>query len=164
MRLRHEWRLALSVPAWAWRCYRRHWAVIAGLSLIPSIQRLVVVNWEEHIPSPVAVVSEVVVMVVRLFLLVTIWRLAGGGRPRWNPAFVRAHWCSLVLQGGLLMLAALIFDVGLESVRHLLPPQASQTYLAVLLFIKNPTIIAVTFVWLVGVVRQACTPQPAAAR
>jgi hypothetical protein len=69
-----------------------------------------------------------------------------------------------VLQGGLLMLAALIFDVGLESVRHLLPPQASQTYLAVLLFIKNPTIIAVTFVWLVGVVRQACTPQPAAAR
>lgn len=143
-----EWQLAVAVPRWAWRLYRRHWPVIAGLSLIPSIQRLVVVNWDKDIPA-----SELLVALVRLVLLVTIWRLAGPtGRLRLT--FVKEHWPSLVIQGGLLTLAALIFDVGLEGVGHLLPENARRTYLAVLLFVKNPTIIAFTFVWLVGIVRQ----------
>ena len=136
MRLRREWQLAVAVPRWAWRLYRRHWPVIVGLSLIPSVQRLVVVNW--GLPQPAAAASEVLVAVVRLALLVVVWRLAAPfGRPRW--AFVRAHWPSLVLQGGLLLLAALVFDTGLEG----LGP-ADPTYLAVLLFVKNPTIIAFT--------------------
>ncbi|SFA81051.1 hypothetical protein SAMN05216266_101574 [Amycolatopsis marina] len=36
----------------------------------------------------------------------------------------------------------------------LLPESARQGYLAALLFVKNPTIIAFTFVWMVGVLRQ----------
>ncbi|XVV02943.1 hypothetical protein ACQPW3_37235 [Actinosynnema sp. CA-248983] len=43
----------------------------------------------------------------------------------------------------------------LESVvGGLLPADARQGYLAVLLFVKNPTVIALTFIWWVGLVRQ----------
>lgn len=159
MRLRTEWQLAVAVPRWAWQFYRRHWPVIVGLSLVPSIQRLIVVSWGDHIPPSAAFASEVLVMVVRLVLLVTIWRLATRQRPRWNRAFVTTHWRSLVIQGGLLMLATLIFKFGLDGVGGLLPESARQTYLAVLLFIKNPTIIAYTLVWMVGLVRQVGSPR-----
>lgn len=161
MRLRTEWQVAVAVPRWAWRLYRRHWPVIAGLSLIPSIQRLVVVNWD--VSGPAAAASEVLVAVVRLTLLVVVWRLAAPhGRLAWAHVrtFAKAHWPSLAFQGGLLTLAALIFDTGLEGAGEWLPADARQTYLAVLLFIKNPTIIAFTFVWLVGIAREvACVRQ-----
>lgn len=159
LRLRNEWRLACEVPRWAWRFYRRHLAVIVGLSLIPSVQRLVVVNWDEHIPGPVAVASEVVVAAVRLVLLGVIWCLAVPRGPlRWGT-FASEHWPSLVIQGGLLAAAALVFNTGLdEVVRGLLPEHVQQTYLAVVLFVKNPTIIAFTFVWMVGMVRQLLRP------
>jgi hypothetical protein len=117
------------------------------------VQRLVVVNWE--IGGPVAVASEVVVMAVRLALLVVIWRLAVPRGPlRWNT-FATEHWPSLVIQGGLLAAAAMVFNTGVDDVvRGLLPEHVRQTYLAVVLFVKNPTIIAFTFVWMVGMVRQ----------
>jgi len=77
------------------------------------------------------------------------WAWANGRR------FLADHWLSLVMQGGLIMAAAMVFDTGLEQVvGGLFPESAQQTYLAVLLFVKNPTIIAFTFVWTVGVVRQ----------
>lgn len=158
MRLHEEWRLALSVPRWAWRFYRSHLPLVVGLSLVGSVQRLIVVNWTDEIPHPIALASEVVVMAARLLLVVAVWRLATPpGRPSWRHfrAFVAAHWLSMVLQGGLVMAAALVFDTGLEGVGGLLPESARQTYLAVLLFLKNPTIMAFTFVWLVGVVRQS---------
>jgi hypothetical protein len=155
--MQKEWQLATSVPAWAWRFYRRHWAVIVGLSLVASIQRLIVVNWTEDIPEPAALASEVVVMGARLAIVVVVWRLATpAGRVSWQHCrtFVAEHWPSLLIQCGLIMLAALVFDTGLEGAGALLPESAQQTYLAVLLFIKNPTIIAFTFVWLVGLARQ----------
>lgn len=155
--MRDEVRLALEVPRWAWRFYRRHLALVVGLSLLPSVQRLVVVNWEEQIPSVAATLSEVVVMAVRIVLVVVVWRLAVG-RPDWarGKAFVDTHWRSLIVQGGLLTLAFLVFDVVAEKVvGGLLPESARQTYLAVLLFVKNPTVIAFTFIWIVGMIRQA---------
>jgi hypothetical protein len=104
--------------------------MIVGLSLIPSVQRLVVM----------------------------IWRLATRhGQVRWARwrDFADAHWPSLVVQGGLVMAATLVFGFGLEDVvGGMLAESARQTYLAVLLFVKNPTVIAFTFVWMVGVVRQ----------
>lgn len=153
-----EWRLALIAPRWAFRCYWRYLPLIGGLSLLPSVQRFVVVNWGEHIPSALAVASEIVVAGVRLLLIALIWRLAMRGIPLdWTAAgeFAREHWRSLVLQGGLLTVAFLIFGVLAENVvGGLLPESARQGYLAVLLFVKNPTIIAFTFVWMVGVIRQ----------
>lgn len=155
--MRDEVRLALAVPRWALRFYWRHLPLVVGLSLLPSVQRLVVVNWEDRIPSVVAALSEVVVLVVRIVLVVAIWRLAID-QPDWTRAktFVDTHWRSLIVQGGLLTLAFLVFDVVAERVvGGLLPESAQQTYLAVLLFVKNPTVIAFTFVWMVGVIRQA---------
>lgn len=155
--MRDEVRLALEVPRWAWRFYRRHLALVVGLSLLPSVQRLVVVNWEERIPSLAAAVSEVVVTAVRIVLVVAVWRLAVG-RPDCarGKAFVDTHWRSLIVQGGLLTLAFLVFDTVAEKVvGGLLPESAQQTYLAVLLFVKNPTVIAFTLIWVVGMIRQA---------
>jgi hypothetical protein len=152
-----EFELAWSVPRWAARFFRRHWRPIVGLSLVASVQRLVVVNWTEEVPHGLAVASEVLVAAVRLALVVVIWRLAvQGERMRWSNAraFLARHWPSLVWQAVLLTLAFLVFDVGLEGVGALLSESASQTYLAVLLFVKNPTIIAFTMVWWIGLVRQ----------
>jgi hypothetical protein len=162
LRLHKEWRLALSVPRWAWQFYRRHVVLVVGLSLVASAQRLVVVNWTEEIPHAIALASEVVVTAARLLLLVAVWRLATPrGRVSWPHlrAFVAGHWLSLVLQFGLIMAAALVFDTGLEGAGALLPESARQTYLAVLLFVKNPTIIAFTFVWMVGLARQVLLAQ-----
>ncbi|MFL6119036.1 hypothetical protein [Actinophytocola sp.] len=155
--MKREWQLAVAVPRRAWRFYRRHLPLVVGLSLVGSVQRLIVVNWTDEIPPPIALASEVVVMVARLLLVVAIWRRATPkGRPSWSHVrvFVREHWLSLVFQAGLVMAAALVFDTGLEGLGDLLPGHTRQTYLAVLLFLKNPTIIAFTFVWLVGLVRQ----------
>jgi hypothetical protein len=153
-----EWQLALSVPRWAWEFYRRHLPLVVGLSLVGSVQRLIVVNWTDEIPHAIALASEAVVMAARLLLVVAIWRLATpAGRPSWRHlrTFLAEHWLSLVFQGGLIMVAVLVFDTGLEGAGGLLPESAQQTYLAVLLFLKNPTIVAFTFVWMVGVVRQS---------
>jgi di/tricarboxylate transporter len=159
-----ELRLAVEVPRWAGRFYLRHWAVVIGLSLIASVQRLVVVNWGDVVPSGVAFASEVVVVAARVLLVVVIWRLATRGeRLRWANArdFATRHWPSLVWQGVLLAAATAVFDFGAEQVvGGLLPESARQTYLAVLLFVKNPTVIAFTFVWLVGLVRQVAVSRP----
>ncbi|MBB5955204.1 hypothetical protein FHS29_001774 [Saccharothrix tamanrassetensis] len=151
-----EWKLALEVPRWAWRFYLRHLPVIVGLSLIPSVQRLVTVNW--GIPDGLALASEVVVMAARVALVAVIaWLALRGERLSWRnfTGFASAHWPSLVFQGVLLSVAFLLFDVVLETVvGGLLPAASRQTYLAVLLFVKNPTVIAFTFVWWVGLVRR----------
>ncbi|OLF14814.1 hypothetical protein [Actinophytocola xanthii] len=160
-----ELELAWSVPRWAARFFRRHWRPIVGLSLVASVQRLVVVNWTDEVPEGLAVASEVLVALVRLALLVLVWRYATQGvRLRWSTAraFLTRHWPSLVWQVVLLSAAFLVFDVGLESLGGLFSESGAQTYLAVLLFLKNPTIIAFTLVWWVGVIRQvAGEPVPA---
>jgi hypothetical protein len=157
MGLRDELRLAFTVPRWAWDFYRTHLPVVVGLSLVPSVQRLVVVNWGERFPPVVTVTSEVVVMAVRLLLVVMIWRLAEPKVALDVPRarrFVAAHRTSLQLQCFLFVLAILVFKVGPDRVGDLLPADERHPYLAVLLFLKNPTIIAFSLVWVVGTVRQ----------
>ncbi|WP_156077466.1 hypothetical protein [Saccharothrix sp. NRRL B-16314] len=160
-----ELRLALEVPRWAGRFYAEHWRLIVGLSLVASVQRLVVVNWGDEVPGGVALASEVVVVVARVLLVVAIWRLATRGeRLRWKnfTAFTARHWPSLVWQAVFLAVAFLVFDLGAEQgVGGLLPDAARQTYLAVLLFVKNPTVIAFTFVWWIGLIRQTAVSRPA---
>ncbi|MFT7841316.1 hypothetical protein Q5530_34720 [Saccharothrix sp. BKS2] len=150
-----ELRLALEVPRWAARFYLRHWPVVVGLSLVASVQRLVAVN--RGLPGVAGFASEVVVLAARIALVVVVWRLAvRGERPRWAAAraFASHHRRSLLWQGAMLTAAFLVFDVGLESLG------SSPTYLAVLLFVKNPTVIAFTVVWWVGIVRQAAVSRP----
>ncbi|MFI9012178.1 hypothetical protein ACIGNX_33545 [Actinosynnema sp. NPDC053489] len=160
-----ELRLAWEVPRWAARFYRRHWVVVVGLSLVASVQRLVVVNWGGHVPGGVAFASELVVVAARVLLVVVVWRAATRGeRLTWAAArsFAARHRSSLVWQAALLAVAFLVFDVGAERVvGGLLPEAARRTYLAVLLFVKNPTVIAFTLVWWVGLVRQVAVSRPA---
>lgn len=149
---------ALEVPRWAWRCYTGHLGLVLGLSSVASVQRLVVVNWTHKIPHGLALASEVVVLGARIALVVLVWRIAVRGRtPRWSAgrAFARRHWRSLLWQAAFLGAAFAVFEVLAEHVvSALLPEAARQTYLAVLLFVKNPTVIALTLLWCVGLVRQ----------
>ncbi|MFD7654407.1 hypothetical protein ACFV4N_10565 [Actinosynnema sp. NPDC059797] len=150
-----ELRLALEVPRWAGRFYLRHWPVVVGLSLVGSVQRLVAVN--RGLPGFAGFASEVLVVAARVALVVAVWRLASRGEGwRWANVrtFVSRHWRALLWQGTLLTAAFLVFDVGLESAG------SSPTYLAVLLFVKNPTVIAFTVVWWVGIIRQAALSRP----
>ncbi|MDU0288655.1 hypothetical protein [Saccharothrix longispora] len=156
-----ELSLALDVLRWAAGFYLRHWRWVAGLSLVASVQRLAVVGgW---LPPGPALASEVLVAGVRIALVVLVWRVAlRGERPDWPGAraFARRHWPSLGWHLVLMSAAALVFDVGLEAAGALLPEAWRQTYLAVLLFAKNPTVIAFTVLWWVGVVRQAAVSRP----
>jgi hypothetical protein len=155
----NELRTALEVPRWAWRFYVRNLGVVVGLSLVASAQRLVVVNWTDKIPEDLAFASEVVVLAVRVALVVVIWRFAMRDVTlRWQAfrGFLKVHWQSLVWQGVLLAGAFGVFEVLAEHVAGgLLPESARQTYLAVLLFAKNPTVIALTMIWLIGLIRQS---------
>ncbi|HEX2133587.1 MAG TPA: hypothetical protein VHH15_18745 [Actinophytocola sp.] len=162
VRWRDELRLAAAAPRWSWRFYLRHLPLVGGLSLIPSVQRLVVVGSDgQLLPGWLNATSEVVVMAVRVLLVVLVWRLAfAGTRPDWARAreFVNTHWRGLVCQCAFLAAAFGVFGVFAEQVvGGMLPESAQQTYLAVLLFVKNPTVIAFTMVWVVGAIRQAAT-------
>ncbi len=153
-----ELKLALEVPRWTWCWYADHLGLVLGLSLIASVQRLVVVNWADEIPSGLAMASELVVLAARVALVVLMWRSAMAGLTlSWSAAraFAREHWLSLVWQFVLLGVAFAVFEVLAEHVvSGLLPESARQTYLAVLLFVKNPTVIALMMLWWIGVVRQ----------
>ncbi len=148
-----EVRRSLEVPRWTWRFYCRHLVLVVGLSLVGSVQRLMVVGRDSPIPTPWAVASEVLVMAARVLLVVVIWRIAFRGVPwRWADAgrFARTRWRALVLQAVLLAVAFLVFDVGAEAL-------AGPDHLALLLFVKNPTVIALTIIWWIGVLRQVLT-------
>lgn len=153
-----EFKLALDVPRWTWDFYVRHLGLVVGLSLVASVQRLIVVNWTDEVPAGPALASEFLVAGIRVLLFVLVWRKAMAGltlRRSTAREFVRAHWPSLVWQLVFLGAAFAVFELLAEHlVSALLPESARQTYLAVLLFVKNPTVIALTMLWCVGVVRQ----------
>lgn len=163
-----ELTLALEVPRWTWRCYTRHMAPVVALSAVASVQRLVVVNWTGEVDPALATASEFVVLAARLALVVLVWRIAMAGRTlRWGAArtFVRRHWRSLLWQVAFLSAAFTVFEVLAEHVvSGLLPESARQTYLAVLLFLKNPTVVALTLIWWIGVIRQVFEARPARPR
>ena len=160
----NELKRALEVPRWTWHCYTRHLGLVVGLSLIASVQRLVVVNWTGEISPALATASEVVVLAARVLLVVLVWRIAVAGRRlRSGRDFARRHWRSLVWQFVFLGAAFAVFEVVAEHlVSALLPPSARQTYLAALLFVKNPTVIALTFLWWIGVLRQVFSEEVSA--
>ncbi|WIX90326.1 hypothetical protein [Amycolatopsis sp. DG1A-15b] len=160
-----ELKLALEVPRWTWQCYTEHLGLVLGLSSVASVQRLIVVNWTAQIPHGAALASEVVVLAARIALVVAVWRIAMRGqalRLSAGRAFARNHWRSLLWQGAFLGAAYLAFEVLAEgTLSKLLPESARQTYLAILLLLKNPTVIALTFLWWIGVVRQVFRTKPA---
>jgi hypothetical protein len=163
--LRRQFDTAVEVPRWAWAFYRRHFLLVAGLSLIPAAQRVVWALWNERLPGTLNVVLEALTLAVRLLLLVLIARLAfsspaaantDAGPRRGVWAFLRERWASILLQWILLGCVAAVFDLVPERIiGPRVPADLQRAYWAALLGLKNPTVIAFTMVWMVGAVRQA---------
>jgi hypothetical protein len=165
----HAW-TALEVPRWALAFFLRHFAVVAGISLVPSAQRFVAQL--TVLPEPVGIALEVLTIGARLLLLgVIVWlalakdsTISGlNSAEKWTryKAFHRTHWPSVVIQLGLIGVAALVFDILPDQfIAPLVPEDSQRIYWAVLLGVKNPTIIAFTFVWIVGTFRQAISYEP----
>lgn len=170
--LRFSIRTAVEVLRWAFAFYLGHFFLIAGISLVPAVERFVFVMWGSGFPAVVNVVLEVFVLGVRLLLLAVIIRLAIygddelrrlGHEERWErmKAFFLDRPSSLVVQALLIAAAVFVFDVIPERVVTLwIPDDAETLYTAILLAVKNPTVIAFTFVWMVGIVRQMMLYSP----
>ena len=163
----------LALPLWALRFYRRHFAWVAGLSLVASAQRVVSVMWGDQLPPLLNLSLEGVTQGVRLLLVILIaraawaeWAPASAGRPRRSfrqqAASLRRHFPMLLAQFGLLFLVALIFKgIPDHLIAPLIPTANQKLHVALLLAAKNPTIIAFTNIWLVGMARLVLlTPPP----
>jgi hypothetical protein len=163
---------AVQVPRWALAFYLRHWPVVAGICLVPATQRFVFALWGSHLPAGADTLLEVLAELARLLLLAVVVRLAILADDRLRPlragdawprvrAFTRRHWPSLLVQCLLLLAAVVAFDIIPERVVIRWVPEAAQPlYWAVLLAIKNLTIIAYTMIWLVGALRQMLLTTP----
>jgi hypothetical protein len=168
-------RTALEVPRWAVGFYRRHLLLVVGISAIPAAQRFIAQRWAAQLPAVAGVAGELVTGAARLALVAVVVRLAilADERLRRLPAddawrrvrrFARARWPSLAVQGLLLATAVLVFDVVPERVvARWVPADAEATYWAVLLGVKNLTVIPLTMIWWVGTVRQMLLHAPAEA-
>lgn len=155
-----------DVLRWSWDFYRRHLLLVVGISLIPALQRFAFVAWGQDMPAGVDVVGELVTAAARLALLAVVYRLAVradsaltgvDADQAWDrmKAFTRNRWPALA--GHVLCLAAVYL------VSAVLPGLALRTWVpaadrnlnqAVLLAVKNPTVIAFCMIWTVGVIRQ----------
>ncbi|MER5627313.1 hypothetical protein ABT061_40450 [Streptosporangium sp. NPDC002544] len=156
--------LSRDAARWGMRFYVRHFWVVAGFSMIPTIQRFVAVRWGDDLPAAVNGATEVLTGAVRLLLIYTIYKLAIARDPElaqldrlWQRLawFVDHRRANFLAQFLVLGAAFAVFDV--------LPNAAVQTWVAegsrewvsaVLVSVKNPTVIAFTFIWMMGVARQ----------
>ena len=161
-----ETRLACAVPVWAGRFYLRHLGLVVGISLIPAAQRAVSQLWAAQAPLASGAIGELVTAAARVALFVLVFRLAITGEERLRGLdgregmrrighFARGHWRSLIVQLVLFVLVFIVFDRIPDAViAPRVPESARPVYWAVLLFIKNPTIIAFTLIWEIGILRQ----------
>lgn len=160
-------RLGLQAPRWALACYIRHFALVAGISLIPAAERFAVALWGAAFSAPAHIALEVLAEGARVVLVVLVVRLAivlDADVRRWNhlgagrriKAFLNRRWPSLLVQAALLLGLTAVFNVIPEQIVPLwLPDSAEDVYWAVLLAVKNLTVIAFTMIWVVAAVRQA---------
>ncbi|MCP9622266.1 hypothetical protein FOH10_32955 [Nocardia otitidiscaviarum] len=148
----------MQVPQQALRFYQRHFLPIAGISLIPGVQRCFVVVTDPS--APVAIPLEFGALAARILLLVLIVRWAfqeGAPRPGHSPSlFLRHRWPSLLIQVALFATAFALCDVVLERVVVAATTGDAEAWsLGLLLLVKNPTVIALALIWVVLGIRQA---------
>ncbi|WP_214406977.1 hypothetical protein [Pseudonocardia lacus] len=160
-------RLAREVLAEAWHRYRRHLLPVVGLSLVGSAQRALVQFVGDDLAAPAAFALEAVTWGSRLLLVVLLWRWTIGSDARLRDVdlsecvrrlgrYARRQWPALLLQFAGLGVASLVFDTIPDLlVAPLVPPSGQAVYWAVLLAVKNPTIIAFSMVWMFALLHQA---------
>ena len=138
-----------------------HLPLIVGLSLVPAVERFTGQLWDR--PAALGVLMEIVTAAARLALVVVVFRAAV---TRWSWAsartFARDHWRSLLWQWAMIGALFVVADIVPEQVIPTLV-DVGPLYMAVLLAIKNVTVIPFTMIWLVGIVRQAGSPAGATA-
>jgi hypothetical protein len=140
---------------------------IAGLSLVGSAERAFVQYAGDALPGWTAVALEVLVEGSRVLLVVLLvrWILVADGRLRGVRVpsglrrlrrYARRHWRALALQLAGFAAAFLVLDTIPDlAIAPLVPAAGQPTYWAVLLAVKNPTVIAFTLVWEIALLRQA---------
>jgi hypothetical protein len=160
-------RLAREVLVEAWRQYRSHLLPIVGLSLVGSVQRALVQFVGDDLPPLVALALEGLTWGCRALLVVLLWRWTIGADERLRGVgigegvrrvgrYARRHPRALALQLAGFAVAVLLLDALPDLViAPLVPPEAGATYWAVLLAVKNPTVIAFTMVWDLALLHQA---------
>ncbi|BCJ68479.1 hypothetical protein [Polymorphospora rubra] len=158
--------LTLSVAAarWATHFYARHFWLVFGLSMIPTAQRFVAVRYGDQLPAAVDIGGEIVTGLSRLLLVYVVLRLVSrepdlsGLTPgqRWRcltagiDARVRAFWTQFLV----LAVAFVLLDVLPNTAVAVLVPDGRQELVtSVLVSVKNPTVIAFTILWMVGIGR-----------
>lgn len=159
-------RLSRDAARWGVGFYLRHLVPIAGLSLIPAAQRFLAVGWGDQLPGVVTSGGEVLTAVTRVLLIGLILRLMvreAGPRP-WPrfTAFIDRRPADFMLQFAVLGLAYVAFGALPNlAIERLVAPEGRDLALAVLLAVKNPTVIAFTFVWMAGVALRMIQAEPA---
>jgi hypothetical protein len=166
MTLRAGLALSRDAAVWGGRLYARHFLLIFGLSLIPTVQRFVAVRWGAELPGAVNVTAEVLTGATRLVLLYVILRLAVRSEPELRGLTLQALWQRLgagidrgrlgfAVQFAVLGVAFVLLDVlpGL-AIAQWVAEERRELVTAVLVSVKNPTVIAFTFIWMTGVGRR----------
>ncbi|GAA1327238.1 hypothetical protein [Pseudonocardia xinjiangensis] len=165
-------RTALAVPRWALGFFGRHVVMVVGLGAIPAIERF---TGQLGARDPLlGTTLEVTTLAVRIVFVALVVRLAVTREPaisalgaaevgRRLRAFAAHHPRSLVLQVGLIAVLFALADLVPEQLVPALTP-VGPLYWAVLLAVKNVTVIPFTMIWLVGAVRQALLAAESPAR
>jgi hypothetical protein len=160
--------LGRAAVTWAGGFYLHHFALVFGLSLIPTLQRFAIVRWDP--PAAVSITTEVLVALARVLLVALAVRLmviesGFAGREAWArlKAGIDARTVAFWGQWALLAVAFAIFDVVPNAlVATVVPESARDIVTAWLVALKNPTIIAFTMLWMIGVGRTLILdPDPA---
>ncbi|SIM84798.1 hypothetical protein [Micromonospora cremea] len=158
--------LALSGAAfrWATHFYARHFWLVFGLSMIPTAQRFIAVRYGDDLPAVAQVGGEILTGLARLLLVGVVLHLAFREpglsnltlRERWLrlaagiDARVRDFWFQFLV----LAAAFVVLDVLPTTAIALWVPDERQNLMnSVLVSAKNPTVIAFTILWMIGVGR-----------
>jgi hypothetical protein len=153
---------------WAAGFYLHHFALVFGLSLIPTPQRFAIVRWDP--PAAVSITTEVLVMLVRILLVALAVRLmifetGFAGREAWSrlTTGIDARRVAFWGQWALLAAAFVLFDLVPNAlIATVVPESAPDMTTAWLVAVKNPTIIALTLLWMIGIARTLIVePDPA---
>jgi hypothetical protein len=164
----------MTSARWALSFYGSHFLLVAGLSLVASAQRFVFVGFGDGWPSAVGIAGEILTAGVRILLLYAVVRLTvsepGMSELSWGERWgVLKHaidrrsmdfLTQFLVPGVGTTVFAVLPNIAIETS----VPEARQDLVtAVLLMVKNPTIIAFTMLWSLGVARMLIVEERLAA-
>lgn len=154
---------AVEAPRWAVQFYSRHLLWVLALMLIPATERFL--GQLNERTAVLGVLAEVLTAAARVLLVLlavhlgirrdaTVWPLSRSVAKDRLDRFFKQNAKPLIVQAVALSLAFLVLNVVPEQVVPALTDVAPM-YWAVLLAVKNLTVIPLTLLWWVGLARHA---------